>query len=156
MKGSVGLLRREAGIPLVSLTYEAKVDAGSFGTHRIVMRIPSKEVWLEDQNGNEVFSTMISARFGSFTQRLKVASGSEEEITFCFGAMGRYIEMHGNRTRATLMLEGSRRRFIFQDMEFWHCDYQSVIHFQCPEARFVTAALIAFCLFNDISDENSG
>lgn len=156
MKGCVGLLQREAGNGLLKFTYEAKVDAGCFGPHRIVVNILSRAVRLEDQNGHEVFSAKISTRFGSLTQRLDLGSGSEERITFCFGGLSNYIEMHGNRTRAALMLEGNRRRFVFHDMEFWHSDFQSVIHFRCPDARYVTAALIAFCLFNDLNNGNIG
>ena len=52
-----------------------------------------------------------------------------------------------NKIPASLQLSGSSRTFKLDDIEFKHKDYQSHIHFRCPDNKLRTAIIIAQLLF---------
>lgn len=148
MKGTVSL--SEWG--LLSQTTVARVLSDLRDPHTISTNMYSREISLIDNSGVTIFHTPIEAKFPSLTQKISLSPQSNSQMRFCIGHFRRHIEMDGKSIPAELRLHGAQRSFSFLGMEFWHVDFQSVIHFRCSESQFITGALLAHCLFNDIQN----
>ena len=60
--------------------------------------------------------------------------------------LGRFTTLSGD-TPASLIANSSSRHLELDGMEFRHKDFESVIHFRCPDEKLHTAIVIADLLF---------
>ncbi|MGJ8654910.1 MAG: hypothetical protein ACSHX6_00560 [Akkermansiaceae bacterium] len=69
-------------------------------------------------------------------------------------SLAHFITEDNTTTPAILTSSASSRSLKFQDMEFKHKDYDSHIHFRCPDHKAHQAILIANLLFSPLYTSN--
>lgn len=158
MRGTISLKKYEPGF-LSWLTPCSKV----------AIKIDNKEIYqLKHQSnifgGNAKYTLFDKNklivkqwRFKSTFKETSLIISLSPKLSYIYNSSsgyGRFIT-HSEEIQASLKLVSNTRKLELEGMEFKHKDFESVIHFRCPDEMLHTAIIIADLLLTPPYNNNS-